>query len=63
MARKVVLGAQEIIFPSKELQQLQDSNHLLDNPEALRKEIQEKGLVADIKYASKAWNKSEWFDL
>lgn len=54
MARKVVLGAQEIIFPSKELQQLQDSNHLLDNPEALRKEIQEKGLVADIKYASKA---------
>ncbi|XP_048766849.1 uncharacterized protein LOC125673933 [Ostrea edulis] len=45
MARKVVLGAQEIIFPSKELQQLQDSNHLLDNPEALRKEIQEKGFL------------------
>lgn len=45
MSRKVSLGSREVVFPSEDLQQLRDCNHLLNNPEALRKEIQEKGYL------------------
>ncbi|XP_022289032.2 1-deoxypentalenic acid 11-beta-hydroxylase-like [Crassostrea virginica] len=45
MARRVALGTREVSFPSEELQQLRDSNHLLNNPEALRKELHEKGYL------------------
>jgi hypothetical protein len=41
--RTVKLGTQTVQFPSDKLQQLQDCNHLLDDTEALHKEIQSKG--------------------
>jgi hypothetical protein len=43
--RTVKLGTQTVQFPSDKLQQLQDCNHLLDDTEALHKEIQSKGSV------------------
>ena len=40
---KVILGTRELEFPSEELQQLTDSNHLLGDVINLRKELQTQG--------------------
>ena len=40
---KVILGTRELEFPSEELQQLTDSNHLLGDAINLRKELHNQG--------------------
>ena len=40
---KVILGTRELEFPSEELQQLTDSNHLLGDVINLRKELHNQG--------------------
>lgn len=40
---KVILGTRELDFPSEELQELKDSNHLLGNFSALREQLREQG--------------------
>ena len=40
---KVILGTRELEFPSEELQQLTDSNHLLGDVISLRKELHTQG--------------------
>ncbi|XP_060082056.1 uncharacterized protein LOC132561347 [Ylistrum balloti] len=43
--RTVELGTRVVTFPSVELQQLQDSNHLLGNTQALRDKLHEQGYL------------------
>ena len=43
--RTVKLGERTVQFPSEELGQMEDSNHLLGDIDALRHELQQKGWV------------------
>lgn len=43
--RTVELGTRTVTFPSTDLQQLQDSNHLLGNVQALRDKLQQQGYI------------------
>lgn len=43
--RTVELGTRVVTFPSPQLQELQDSNHLLGNTQALRNQLQEQGYL------------------
>lgn len=56
--RKVKLGTREVMFPSSYIQPLQDCNHLLDDPEALWRELDEKGYL----YVKGLHNRQEVLD-
>ncbi|OWF45861.1 uncharacterized protein LOC110456468 [Mizuhopecten yessoensis] len=43
--RTVELGTRVVTFPSPELQELKDSNHLLGNTQALRDQLQQQGYL------------------
>ncbi|CAH1798252.1 unnamed protein product [Owenia fusiformis] len=43
--RRIKLGTRIVDYPSDDLKQLEDSNHLLDNVEALKAELQSKGYI------------------
>ncbi|KAK6184017.1 hypothetical protein SNE40_006564 [Patella caerulea] len=43
--QEIKLGTRPVTFPSEYLQQLEDSNHCLNDVNALHKEIQRKGYL------------------